>query len=84
MCVRQMALCGRCNFLSSATWDNSVFELSCIYVDSCEKWLNCKNEFLQKYLHQVLTELPSCPCVYPSEVIYSAVNIFDEKLRKTY
>ncbi|XP_060736481.1 isthmin-2 [Tachysurus vachellii] len=55
-----------------------------IDVDSCEKWLNCKNEFLQKYLHQVLTELPSCPCVYPSEVVYSAVNIFDEKLRKTY
>ncbi|KAM9466441.1 isthmin-2 isoform 1-T1 [Clarias gariepinus] len=53
-------------------------------VDSCEKWLNCKNDFLQKYLHQVLTELPSCPCVYPSEVVYSSVNIFDEKLRKTY
>uniref|UniRef100_A0A8B9R7E0 Isthmin 2a n=1 Tax=Astyanax mexicanus TaxID=7994 RepID=A0A8B9R7E0_ASTMX len=53
-------------------------------MDSCEKWLNCKNDFLQKYLHQVLTELPSCPCVYPSEVVYSAVNIFDEKLRKTY
>ncbi|KAJ8411795.1 hypothetical protein AAFF_G00154330, partial [Aldrovandia affinis] len=53
-------------------------------VDSCEKWLNCKNDFLQKYLHQVLTELPSCPCSYPSEVVYSAVNIFDEKLKKTY
>ncbi|XP_076834397.1 isthmin-2 [Brachyhypopomus gauderio] len=53
-------------------------------VDSCEKWLNCKNDFLQKYLHQVLTELPSCPCAYPSEVVYSAVNVFDEGLRKTY
>uniref|UniRef100_A0A673N1W8 Isthmin-2-like n=1 Tax=Sinocyclocheilus rhinocerous TaxID=307959 RepID=A0A673N1W8_9TELE len=53
-------------------------------VDSCEKWLNCKNDFLQKYLHQVLTELPNCPCVYPSEVVYSAVNIFDRKLQKTY
>ncbi|XP_066550545.1 isthmin-2 isoform X2 [Amia ocellicauda] len=53
-------------------------------VDSCEKWLNCKSDFLQKYLHQVLTELPSCPCSYPSEVVYSAVNIFDEKLKKTY
>ncbi|KAG9336665.1 hypothetical protein JZ751_003012 [Albula glossodonta] len=53
-------------------------------VDSCEKWLNCKNDFLQKYLHQVLTELPSCPCSYPSEVVYSAVNIFDEKLKKTF
>ncbi|XP_039538977.1 isthmin-2-like [Pimephales promelas] len=53
-------------------------------VDSCEKWLNCKNDFLQKYLHQVLTELPNCPCIYPSEVVYSAVNIFDRKLQKTY
>ncbi|KAG5857776.1 isthmin-2 [Anguilla rostrata] len=53
-------------------------------VDSCEKWLSCKNDFLEKYLHQVLTELPSCPCSYPSEVVYSAVNIYDEKLKKTY
>lgn len=53
-------------------------------VDSCEKWLSCKNDFLQKYLHQVLTELPSCPCSYPSEAVYSAVNIQDSKLRKTY
>ncbi|XP_045918821.1 isthmin-2 isoform X1 [Micropterus dolomieu] len=53
-------------------------------VDSCEKWLSCKTGFLQKYLHQVLTELPSCPCSYPSEAVYSAVNIQDGKLRKTY
>ncbi|KAL2098541.1 hypothetical protein ACEWY4_005021 [Coilia grayii] len=53
-------------------------------VDSCEKWLNCKNDFLQKYLHQVLTELPSCPCAYPSEAVYSTVTIFDEALQKTF
>ncbi|XP_059208624.1 isthmin-2-like [Centropristis striata] len=53
-------------------------------INSCEKWLSCKNEFLQKYLHQVLTELPNCPCSYPSEAIYSTVNIQDAKLRKTY
>ncbi|KAJ7991007.1 hypothetical protein DPEC_G00292760 [Dallia pectoralis] len=53
-------------------------------VDSCEKWLGCKNDFLQKYLHQVLTELPSCPCAYPSEAVYNAVHIFDRTLRKTY
>ncbi|XP_034015533.1 isthmin-2 isoform X2 [Thalassophryne amazonica] len=53
-------------------------------VDSCEKWLSCKNDFLQKYLHQVLTELPSCPCSYPSEAVYSAVNIRDPRLCKTY
>lgn len=47
-------------------------------VDSCEKWLNCKSEFLQRYLHQVLTELPSCPCTYPSEVAYTVVSVYDE------
>lgn len=47
-------------------------------MDSCEKWLNCKSEFLQKYLHQVLTELPSCPCTYPSEVAYTVVSVYDE------
>uniref|UniRef100_A0A3P8V0N7 Isthmin 2a n=1 Tax=Cynoglossus semilaevis TaxID=244447 RepID=A0A3P8V0N7_CYNSE len=53
-------------------------------VDSCDKWLSCKNDFLQKYLHQVLTELPSCPCVYPSETVYKAVYIPDSRLQKTY
>ncbi|XP_034531702.1 isthmin-2 [Notolabrus celidotus] len=54
------------------------------HVDSCEKWLSCKNDFLQKYLHQVLTELPSCPCSYPTEAVYSTVNIADANLRKSY
>ncbi|XP_036405209.1 isthmin-2-like [Megalops cyprinoides] len=53
-------------------------------VDSCEKWLNCKSDFLQRYLQQVLTELPSCPCAFPSEVAYGSVDIFDDTLRKTY
>lgn len=53
-------------------------------MDSCEKWLSCKNDFLKKYLHQVLTELPSCPCLYPSEAVYSAINIQDGKLHRTY
>ncbi|KAL6096314.1 ism2 [Pungitius sinensis] len=47
-------------------------------VDSCEKWLNCKSEFLQRYLHQVLSEMPSCPCSYPSEVAYTVVSVYDE------
>lgn len=47
-------------------------------VDSCEKWLNCKSEFLQRYLHQVMSELPSCPCTYPSEVAYTVVSLHDE------
>ncbi|XP_013869159.1 isthmin-2 [Austrofundulus limnaeus] len=53
-------------------------------VDSCEKWLSCRNEFLQRYLHQVLTELPSCPCSYPSEVVYGTVDLQDAGLGKTY
>lgn len=74
----------QCFLVITELCDWAVPDSSLADVDSCEKWLNCKNEFLQKYLHQVLTELPSCPCIYPSEVVYSAVNIFDEKLRKTY
>lgn len=53
-------------------------------VDSCEKWLSCRNDFLQRYLHQVRTQLPSCPCSYPSEAVYSAVNIPDDHLQRTY
>ncbi|KAL3052833.1 hypothetical protein OYC64_005369 [Pagothenia borchgrevinki] len=47
-------------------------------VDSCEKWLNCKSDFLQRYLHQVMSELPSCPCTYPSEVSYTVVSVYDD------
>lgn len=47
-------------------------------MDSCEKWLNCKSEFLQRYLQQALSELPSCPCSYPSEVSYTVVSVYDE------
>ncbi|XP_010769917.1 isthmin-2-like [Notothenia coriiceps] len=63
--------------------DNSTDYLD-TNVDSCEKWLSCKNDFLEMYLHQMLTELPSCPCSFPSEAVYSAVNIQDGPLRKTY
>lgn len=47
-------------------------------VDSCEKWLNCKSEFLQRYLHQVLSELPNCPCSYPFEAAYTVVSVYDD------
>lgn len=47
-------------------------------MDSCEKWLNCKSAFLQRYLQQVLSELPGCPCSYPSRVAYSVVSVHDE------
>lgn len=47
-------------------------------VDSCEKWLNCKSDFLQQYMAQALSELPHCPCSYPSDVSYTVVSVFDE------
>ncbi|XP_006884833.1 PREDICTED: isthmin-2 [Elephantulus edwardii] len=56
---------------------NATDELSSD-VDSCEKWLNCKSDFLAKYLSQVLRDLPSCPCAYPLEAVYSAVSLQDE------
>ncbi|KAM4014139.1 isthmin-2 [Anomaloglossus baeobatrachus] len=52
--------------------------------DSCERWLTCKSEFLSNYLQRVLTELPSCPCFYPSEVVYSSLVLRDEKLARSF
>ncbi|XP_044292736.1 isthmin-2 isoform X1 [Varanus komodoensis] len=53
-------------------------------MDSCEKWLNCKSDFLNKYLSKVLSDLPSCPCSYPLEAVYSAVNLRDEQQGKNF
>lgn len=53
-------------------------------MDSCEKWLNCKSDFLNKYLSKVLSDLPSCPCFYPLEAVYSAVNLRDERQGKNF
>ncbi|XP_065124976.1 isthmin-2 [Paramisgurnus dabryanus] len=53
-------------------------------VDSCEKWLNCKNEFLQRYLQQVFIELPSCPCTYPSEASNSIIDLRDAGHNRTF
>ncbi|XP_075699897.1 LOW QUALITY PROTEIN: isthmin-2 [Rhinoderma darwinii] len=53
-------------------------------LDSCERWLTCKSEFLSSYLQRVLTELPSCPCFYPSEAVYSSLLLQDEKLARSF
>ncbi|KAG8126369.1 hypothetical protein E2320_021469 [Naja naja] len=53
-------------------------------VDSCEKWLNCKSDFLNKYLSKVLSDLPNCPCSYPLEAVYNAVNLQDEQKGKNF
>ncbi|XP_017372945.1 isthmin-1 [Cebus imitator] len=52
--------------------------------DSCERWMTCKSEFLKKYMHKVMNDLPSCPCSYPTEVAYSAANVFDRIKRKDF
>ncbi|XP_075470765.1 isthmin-2 [Ascaphus truei] len=54
------------------------------HMDSCDRWLTCKSDFLGHYLHRVLTELPSCPCSYPSEAVYSAVTLRDEALGRSF
>ncbi|KAL7888698.1 hypothetical protein AOLI_G00036720 [Acnodon oligacanthus] len=53
-------------------------------IDSCEKWLKCKSEFLQRYLKQVLMELPSCPCSYPTTAPISALTLPDEGHKQTF
>ncbi|NWS42982.1 ISM2 protein, partial [Probosciger aterrimus] len=63
--------------------DNTT-ELFNSEVDSCEKWLFFKSDFLAKYLSKVLTDLPSCPCSYPLEAVYSAVNLRDEQQGKSF
>ncbi|XP_075781768.1 isthmin-1 [Pelodiscus sinensis] len=58
-----------------------LFELD---MDSCERWMSCKSEFLKKYMHKVVTDLPSCPCSYPTEVAYSTAEIYDRIKRKNF
>ncbi|CAH2328457.1 Hypothetical predicted protein [Pelobates cultripes] len=52
--------------------------------DNCDRWLTCKSDFLTGYLHRVLTELPSCPCSYPSEAVYSSLTLRDEALGRSF
>ncbi|XP_066496573.1 isthmin-1 [Tiliqua scincoides] len=52
--------------------------------DSCERWMSCKSEFLKKYMHKVVNDLPACPCTYPTEVAYSTADIYDRIKRKNF
>nr|XP_034344234.1 isthmin-2 isoform X2 [Arvicanthis niloticus] len=73
-----------CGYACTAT-ESRVCDLPpCPDVDSCEKWLNCKSDFLAKYLSQVLKDLPSCPCAYPLEAVYSAVSLQDEHQGRSF
>lgn len=53
-------------------------------MDSCERWLNCKSDFLDQYMRQVLQDLPSCPCSYPLEAASSAVSLQDERRGRSF
>ncbi|XP_053330612.1 isthmin-2 isoform X2 [Spea bombifrons] len=52
--------------------------------DACDRWLTCKSDFLSSYLHRVLTELPSCPCSFPSEAVYGSLTLRDEALGRSF
>ncbi|KAK2506750.1 hypothetical protein MC885_011211 [Smutsia gigantea] len=69
---------------SLAPGDWAFKELDSYDVDSCEKWLKCKSDFLAKYLSQMLRDLPSCPCTYPLEAMYSAVSLQDEHQGRSF
>ncbi|XP_014343324.1 isthmin-1 isoform X2 [Latimeria chalumnae] len=64
--------------------DFNATELFGVDTDSCERWMNCKSEFLKKYMHKVINDLPSCPCSYPTEVAYSTADIYDRAKRKDF
>ncbi|XP_036887515.1 isthmin-2 isoform X2 [Sturnira hondurensis] len=69
-------------WLAPRDWD---FKLPGSYdVDSCEKWLNCRSDFLAQYLSQVLRDLPSCPCTYPLEAADKAVSLQDEHQGRSF
>lgn len=53
-------------------------------MDSCERWLNCKSDFLAQYMRQVLQDLPSCPCSYPLEAASSTVSLQDERRGRSF
>ncbi|KAJ8412743.1 hypothetical protein AAFF_G00116940 [Aldrovandia affinis] len=59
-------------------------ELFGVDTDSCERWMNCKSEFLKKYMLKVATDLPSCPCSYPTEVAYSTADVQDPGTRRLF
>uniref|UniRef100_H0YW66 Isthmin 1 n=1 Tax=Taeniopygia guttata TaxID=59729 RepID=H0YW66_TAEGU len=70
--------------LLAGSEDFNATKLFEVDTDSCERWMSCKSEFLKKYMHKVVNDLPSCPCSYPREVAYSTAEIFDRLKRKSF
>ncbi|XP_048864905.1 isthmin-1 [Brienomyrus brachyistius] len=70
--------------LLAGTDEFNATELFGVDTDSCERWMNCKSEFLKKYMLKVANDLPSCPCSYPTEVAYGTASIHDATTRKDF
>ncbi|XP_008931234.2 isthmin-1 [Manacus vitellinus] len=70
--------------LLAGSEDFNATKLFEVDTDSCERWMSCKSEFLKKYMHKVVNDLPSCPCSYPREVAYSTAEIYDRLKRKNF
>ncbi|XP_036392775.1 isthmin-1-like [Megalops cyprinoides] len=70
--------------LLAGTDEFNATELFGVDTDSCERWMNCKSEFLKKYMLKVANDLPSCPCSYPTEVAYSTADIHDTVTRRDF
>ncbi|XP_049895966.1 isthmin-1, partial [Epinephelus moara] len=70
--------------LLAGTDEFNATELFGVDTDSCERWMNCKSDFLKKYMTKVANDLPSCPCSYPTEVAYSTADVHDAPTRRDF
>ncbi|KAM6956747.1 isthmin-1 [Aplochiton taeniatus] len=70
--------------LLAGTDEFNATELFGVDTDSCERWMNCKSEFLKKYMTKVANDLPSCPCSYPTEVAYSTADVHDTATQRDF
>ncbi|KAF7652600.1 hypothetical protein LDENG_00094820 [Lucifuga dentata] len=70
--------------LLAGTDEFNATELFGVDTDSCERWMNCKSDFLKKYMIKVANDLPSCPCSYPTEVAYSTTDVHDATTRRDF
>uniref|UniRef100_A0A3Q3VLN0 AMOP domain-containing protein n=1 Tax=Mola mola TaxID=94237 RepID=A0A3Q3VLN0_MOLML len=70
--------------LLAGTDEFNATELFGVDTDSCERWMNCKSDFLKKYMSKVANDLPSCPCSYPTEVAYSTADVHDVLTRRDF
>ncbi|XP_034041046.1 isthmin-1 isoform X1 [Thalassophryne amazonica] len=70
--------------LLAGTDEFNATELFGVDTDSCERWMNCKSDFLKKYMTKVANDLPSCPCSYPTEVAYSTADVHDATRRQDF